>query len=276
MIINGKKIADKILKDLEIKRKKIKKPIKLGVILAGNHPVSLHYIKYKQKICKKLGVRFQLKQYPEQVSSNKLCQEIQIYQKQAKPTGLIIQLPLPRNLNTQRILNRVEYGRDVDCLSEKRMVKIFLNRNPEILPPTVAAILEIFKEYKINIKNQQITLIGYGTLVGRPLSAVLLNQGASLLVVQKSCKDLKAFTEKSDIVICATGQKNLLQKNMIKKGAIVLDAGASEDSSEKEKICGDVNFTAVQKKTRLITPVPGGIGPITLAMLMKNLFELMK
>lgn len=263
-ILDGKKIAGKILENLkkEIEKKRLK--LKLAVVLIGESPVSKIFIKEKQKACEFVGIGFQWFKFSSKISSTKIKKEIEKIVRNPVISGIVIQLPLPKKLNSQKILNLISSQKDVDVLSDK-------TRPVSILPPVVCAVSCLLKEYKITIKDKNIVLIGAGKLVGRPLASWLSKEKANIVIVDKSTKNISSLTKKADIIISGVGKPNLITGKMVKKGAVVIDAGTS---SEKGKSVGDVDFKSVSKKASYITPFPGGVGPLTVACLLENLVKL--
>jgi len=269
-ILDGKKISEKILSDLKKETKKLN--LKLAVVLVGEDPASLLYIEQKKKACEKINASFELFKFNQRISTTILKKKVIEIDKRSDISGLIIQLPLPEKINTHEILNAVSSKKDIDILSDENLGK-FYQGNINFLPPTVSGIAELFKKYKIKIIDKNILLIGMGKLVGKPLSIWLLNEKATFSVIGSSIKDITSFTKKADILISGTGKQNLIKGKMVKNGVVIIDCGSVK---LKGKIVGDVDFKSVSKKSSFITPVPGGIGPMTVAMLLWNLVKMNK
>ncbi len=261
IILDGKKLAEKILNKL---KKEANKKIRLAVILIGNSNASLGFIKQKRYAAKKVGVKFKLYNFDKKISEQALTKKINEIVKNKAATGVLIQLPLPKHINEQKILNLVPAINDVDALS----VDNFL-----VEPPSASGIMKMLKDYGIRIKGKKIVIIGRGKLIGRPLEILMRKIGADLTICDSKTKNLASETLKADILISATGKPNLVKKDMVKRGAAVIDAGFSKINN---KIVGDVDYKNVKNKTSYITPVPGGVGPVTVAMLMNNLIKLAK
>lgn len=261
-ILSGKKIAEDILNNLkkEIKSRKLK--VKLAVIWVGDDAASKVYIRKKREACKKIGAGFNLYHFKEKISAKNIEKEIKKITDNKENSGVIIQLPLPGKKDVRRILNLVPNNKDVDVLSEGNF-REFSRGRLSIVPPTVGAILAILKEYKISMKNKYVVIVGAGRLVGKPLSAWMGRQPAKFSVLDKNTKGLQYFTSKADILISGVGKPSLIKGDMVKKGAVVIDVG------------GDVDFNSVSKKAGFITPVFGGVGPLTVACLLKNLVILL-
>ena len=278
IILDGKKLAEEILDNL---KKEIpaqggsasggkNRRLKLAVILVGENPVSQIFINQKKKACERVGIDFKLYQFPKKISSQELKKEIEKITKDNSNSGIIIQLPLPSKFIPEEFLNLIPEEKDIDVLSEKSLGK-FYQGTLKILPPTVQGILEIFKNYKIFLKGKNIVIVGAGRLVGFPLALQLLKEKATVSVLNEFSKDTPSFTKKADILISAVGKPNLIKGDMVKNGAIIIDAGTS---TKEGKLLGDVDFKSVSKKASYITPVPGGVGPMTVACLLQNLVKL--
>lgn len=266
-ILSGERVSRRILNSLKRKRKK---NLSLCVVQVGGNLVSGKYIEEKRKFAKELGVEFRLVVLPSNISEMKLKQQIEKIGKDKKVTGMIVQLPLPSKLNTQRVLDLIPKAKDVDVLSSASFSAFALGTLP-ILPPTVAAIALFLKETKKKLEGSQVAVVGVGRLVGLPTALWLAQQGATISLIQKETRNASQLILKADIVIAGVGKPGLITGKMIKKGAVVIDAGTSVEASS---IKGDVDFESVAKKASFLTPVPGGVGPLTVACLFKNLFLL--
>lgn len=267
-ILDGKKLSEKTLFKLKKEAKNLN--LKLAVVLVGRNPVSQIFVNQKRKACQRVGIDFQLFKFSSKINNLKLKEKVIKIAKKPDVSGLIIQLPLPRNIKTQEILNLVPEEKDIDVLSEENLGK-FYQSSLLILPPTIAAIRHILKNYRIRIKGKNIVLVGGGRLVGKPLTIWLLREKATFSVVNKFTKDISLFTKKADILISGAGKPNLIKGKMVKENVVVIDCGTSK---VKGKIKGDVDFNSVSKKASYITPVPGGVGPVTVAMLLSNLVKM--
>ncbi len=271
-ILDGKSIAKKIHTETaqlvaSLKDKGI--TVKLAVILVGDDPASALYVKKKGQAAKKVGMEFELHAYPSTITRSALEKEIKKIQKDTKLSGLIIQLPVPDDFYPG-ILDVVEPRFDVDCLTEYNLGKLVMNTNV-IVPPTPGAVLTILKEIDVNLKGKKIVMIGGGVLVGKPLSVLLMNMQATVITCNEFTKDLHKYTQDADIVISGVGKKHIVTKDMIREGAVVIDAGVD---FENNQMFGDVDFERVQHKASYITPTPGGIGPLTVAHLLWNTAKL--
>ena len=267
MNIDGKKIKDKVLNKLksEIGSEKLR----LVGILVGDHPGSRKFMELKEKAAKEIGVDFKLYEFPEDISTTKLRDELNKIAKQGVSHGIIIELPLPEQINTQYILNTIPIEKDVDVLSTKAQGAFFVGKS-NILPPAVEAVRIVFEEHDIDIKGKDIAIFGYGLLIGKPIANWLAMQGASVFVINEFTKHPEEISKEADIIISGVGQSGLIKEDMVKKGVVVVDFGYSKDGK------GDVDFDSVSKKASLITPVPGGMGPVVVAAVLKNLRKLNK
>ncbi|MFH1181201.1 MAG: bifunctional 5,10-methylenetetrahydrofolate dehydrogenase/5,10-methenyltetrahydrofolate cyclohydrolase [bacterium] len=289
VILDGKKLAEEILTNLKSRGKKLK----LAVVLVGGDSIAQIFINQKRKACEKIGVNFELFKFPTEISGTELRAEIKKIVSDSDNSGVVIQLPLPEQINdVQEILNLVPPKKDVDVLSEESLGK-FSQGTLLILPPTVSGISHLLERYRINIKGKNIVIVGAGRLVGYPLALGLLRQNATVTVLNRHTQDLSSFTKKADILISGVGKPSLIKGNMVKKGVVVIDAGSAMEkrkavgdevcplrgfpsSSPSLRLVGDVDFQSVSKKASYITPVPGGVGPLTVACLLDNLVELNK
>ncbi len=268
IILDGKKLAEEILKRLKKEAEGLL-PIRLAVVLIGRDPVSLNYIKQKQKTAERIGVDFILYRFKNDISEKQIVNRIKKIIKNKVNNGIVVQLPLPKHINEQKILNLIPKEKDADALSVD---------NHLVEPPTASGIMEILKEYGIKIKKKRVVIIGKGKLVGKPLAILIKKTGANLVICDRKTKNIVEQTKKADILISATGRSNLVKGNMIKNGAVVIDAGfiRCKTKDGKYKITGDVDFEKVKEKAGYITPVPGGVGPMTVAMSFNNLIKLVK
>ena len=239
--------------------------------MVGQDKSSKSYIRQKQKTAARLGIDFHLFALPQKTSLTQLKNTIAGVQKELKPSGLILQLPLPRPEFTEEALSAIDPSRDADCLTPANLGRLILNEKHVLLPPTVSAILEIMLKQKIKLNGKKIVIVGHGLLVGRPLAVVLSGRGATVTVCHSQTKNLAIITREADIIITAVGKYNLLRGRMIKPGAIVIDAGIS---FHQGRMYGDINLTEVSAKASFVTPTPGGVGPLTVIALLVNTLEL--
>ncbi len=266
-LIDGYQIAEEILQKTKRKVTLLKKKgitPHLGVVFVGSDDRSAVYIRKKGEAAKEVGMEFSLFQFSEKISEKKLIEEIHSIQKNSL-TGLIVQLPLPDHLYTPHILNAINPKIDVDCLTHENLGKLIMKWG-DLTPPTPGACLDCIHSIEPNLVGKNIVILGAGTLVGKPLSIMLVNERATVHICNSKTKNLKKLCTEADIIVTGVGKKDLIRGNMVKKGAIVVDAGVC---FEKGKIYGDVNIAEVSKKAH-VTPTPGGVGPITVAKLLWN------
>jgi methylenetetrahydrofolate dehydrogenase (NADP+)/methenyltetrahydrofolate cyclohydrolase len=264
-IINGKKIAENILKKLKTEVSRAKSVPVLAVVLVGDDKPSATYIRNKEAAAKAVGIKFLLYKFPASISEEQLIGKIRGIQNQALD-GIIIQLPLPRKFDKKKVLNELKPQIDVDCLSWVSLGKLVIADN-HLVPPSPGAVLEILKFHKINLTGKHVVLVGQGDLIGKPLTNILIHMPVTLTTCNKETRNLGKITREADILITGVGKKNLITGDMVKKGAVVIDAGVSFSDG---KMYGDVDFASVSKKASLLTPTPGGVGPITVAKLLEN------
>jgi methylenetetrahydrofolate dehydrogenase (NADP+)/methenyltetrahydrofolate cyclohydrolase len=266
-ILDGRKLAERILEKLrkEVKSRHLK--LRLAVILTGNGQISRIFINGIEKDSQIAGIDFKLFKFPAKIKPERLKKEIEKIVINSANSGLVIQLPLPKKFLPEEFLNLIPEEKDVNVLSEKSLGK-FYQGTLKILPPTVEGILSLFKNYKIKILGRDIVILGVGRLVGFPLATQLLKEKATVSVLNEFTKDAPFFTKKADILISGVGKANLIKQDMVKKRAVIIDAGSS---IKRGKLVGDIDFKSVSKKVSFIAPVPGGVGPMTVACLLKNL-----
>lgn len=269
MIIDGKKIADKLNKKTVVLVKKLKKrgiSPKIAVVLVGDSKPSQVYVTQKEKLAKKLGFDFELIKLKNKITTIELKDKIISLQKQKNLCGLIVQLPLPKKINTFEILNCLDYEIDIDCLGAYGLGRLYQDKR-ELEPPTAGAVMEILKNLKVKFIGKDVVIIGAGILVGKPLATILMQERATVTVCNSATKDLKKKCLGADIIVTGAGVRNLVKASMVKKGAIVIDAGFSFVNG---KSYGDADVTALDKKGVWVTPTPGGVGPVTVSKLMFN------
>lgn len=269
-IVDGHKIASQIYirlkRQVRVLVQQGHQP-KLGVVLVGNHKPSQTYVRKKSEAADACGVEFVLLHLPSNISTTGLITELhQLQQKRYGLTGLIVQLPLPKQVNTGKVLESISSSIDVDCLSQTSLGKL-VTGSYWIEPPTPGAIIEILRYHKVPLVGAKVVIIGAGSLVGRPLANMLFHEQATVSVLNRSTRNLSAYTKTADIVVTGVGHHGVLTGAMIKPGAVVVDAGVSFVGKQ---MYGDIDFASVLKKARIVTPTPGGVGPLTVAKLIEN------
>jgi len=272
IILNGEKIAKKILAKVKRKIDKNKLNLKLAVVSLGSDRIGRLYVEKKKEACEKVGIKFFLFQLKKNIKEKNLKKQIKEIVQKKDISGVVVQLPLPKKFNREEILSLIPSFKDPDLLSPASLAE-FWGGTLKIEPPIVKAVEYFLKEYKISLKRKKVVLVGLGKLVGKPLAIWLFKQGADFAVVEKDTRDAFSVIKKADIIISGAGSPKIITGEMVKKGAVVIDAGLS---TEKKRLLGDVDFDSVSKKASFITPVRRGIGPVVVACLLENLVELNK
>lgn len=269
--IDGKALAQSVLKNVQTNVEELAlKHIhpKLAVILVGEDPASLSYVKIKERTCEQVGIIWQQYSLPSTVSEKELSDLIVSLNDDSSVHGILVQLPLPHQIDTNNILELIDPEKDVDGFHPLNVGNLFLDASREgLVPCTPKGIIKIIDSENIDLQGKEITVVGHSNIVGKPLATMLLNRNATVTVCHSSTKDLKQHTQNADVVIVAVGKPNLITADMVKDGVIVIDIGCNKVNG---KLCGDVDFTEISKKAALITPVPGGVGPMTVACLMEH------
>ena len=275
-ILDGKKLSEKIKKEVKLETEKLKeKGITpgLAVILVGEDPASKVYVNMKAKACENSGIKSFLYKFDENIKEEELLLKIEEINKNPDIHGLLVQLPLPNHINTTKILESVAPEKDVDGFHPYNVGRLVTGLD-SFAPCTPLGVMELFKEYNIDVKGLDACVVGASNIVGKPMQALLLNQFATVDICHIYTKNLAEHTKRADIVIVGVGKVNLITADMVKEGAIVVDIGINK--LDNGKLVGDVDFENVSKKVSYITPVPGGVGPMTIAMLLKNTIKATK
>ena len=267
-IINGKEIANLLKQEIKDKITSIKEQLTLAVIQVGNNPASDIYVNNKKKMCEEIGINFILYKY-EQTTTDEIVTKIKDLNEDNKITSILVQLPLTDNLDKTKIIESIDSKKDVDGLTSQNIGKLYSNL-PAIIPCTAYGILKILENKEIELSGKDIVIIGRTTLVGIPLGALLMNKNATVIICHSKTKNLEEKTKNADILIVAAGKKHLITSEMIKQDQIIIDVGITR---EDNKLYGDVDFDNCLDKCNMITPVPGGVGPMTIIMLMNNIIE---
>ncbi len=266
-IINGREIRNNILQSLKSDIELLPhKPI-FSDILVGGDSASMQYVRMKEKTATDIGIEFLKAQFDESITTEELLSEIDKLNSTPRMCGLIVQLPLPAHIDTKKVLDRIDPSIDVDATGEVNSKK-FYDGNPGFIFPTAQAVMEIINSLDVDLKNKNFVILGKGDLVGKPVYKMLNNIGITPVVVDRSTEDIGSVTRNADVLICATGRAGLIDKTMIKEGVIIIDAGTSESYGS---IVGDVNTLGIEDVASVLSPVPGGVGPVTVACLMKNI-----
>lgn len=269
-ILDGKALSEEILDSLKSKARVLKPS--LTVISVGEDPASKVYIRQKKLACEKVGIDYQEICLPNDIKQHELIARIQELNQDQNVTGLIVQLPVPEHLYVPEIIRAIDPKKDVDGFHAYNLGKMFLSPEFEDLPPaTPAGIICLLEKYEIFVKGMEAVVVGHSNIVGKPISTMLLNRNATVTTCHIFTKDLKSHTQKADLLIVAVGKPNLITAEMVKKGAIVIDVGMNR--LPDGKLVGDTDFENVSQKASFITPVPGGVGPMTVASLMSNVIR---
>ncbi|WP_198546660.1 bifunctional methylenetetrahydrofolate dehydrogenase/methenyltetrahydrofolate cyclohydrolase FolD [Helicobacter pylori] len=271
VLLDGQALAYDIEKDLKNKIQTITvqthKSPKLAVILVGKDPASITYVNMKIKACERVGMDFDLKTLQENITEAKLLSLIKDYNTDQNISGVLVQLPLPRHIDTKMILEAIDPNKDVDGFHPLNIGKLCTQKE-SFLPATPMGVMRLLEHYHIGIKGKDVAIIGASNIIGKPLSMLMLNAGASVSVCHILTKDISFYTQNADIVCVGVGKPDLIKASMLKKGAVVVDIGINHLNDGR--IVGDVDFTNVQKVAGFITPVPKGVGPMTIVSLLEN------
>ncbi|MFP6209001.1 bifunctional methylenetetrahydrofolate dehydrogenase/methenyltetrahydrofolate cyclohydrolase FolD [Helicobacter pylori] len=271
VLLDGQALAYDIEKDLKNKIQTITaqthKSPKLAVILVGKDPASITYVNMKIKACQRVGMDFNLKTLQENVTEAKLLSLIKDYNTDQNISGVLVQLPLPRHIDTKMVLEAIDPNKDVDGFHPLNIGKLCTQKE-SFLPATPMGVMRLLEHYHIGIKGKDVAIIGASNIIGKPLSMLMLNAGASVSVCHILTKDISFYTQNADIVCVGVGKPDLIKASMLKKGAVVVDIGINHLNDGR--IVGDVDFTNAQKVAGFITPVPKGVGPMTIVSLLEN------
>ncbi len=268
MLIDGKKISEEKLQELKNKLVTYNIQLGLAVIQVGNDPASEVYIRQKEKIATQLGYKFIHKRFPSAVSEQELIDVIQSLNNDSSIHGIIVQMPLPKQINPSTIHNTILPSKDIDGLSTTN-TGLLIHNEQCLVPCTPKGIIDLLDAYNIKLEGANVVIIGRSILVGKPLANLLINRHATVVVCHSKTQNIKKFTQMADIIIVAVGIKHFLTADMVKAGSVVIDIGINREGS---KLYGDVDFANVEPKCSYITPVPGGVGPMTVYELMNNVF----
>ncbi len=269
-IIDGKAISSEIKQEVKTEVEQLKKsgiqPC-LAVVLVGENSASKVYVNNKKKACENCGIASISYELPEETTEAELLELVQKLNEDKKVNGILVQLPLPKHIDDTKVILAISPKKDVDCFHPQNVGALHTG-GEGFLPCTPAGILELIKRSGYDITGKECVVIGRSNIVGKPVAMLLLQQNGTVTICHSKTKNLAEVCRRADIVVVATGKRNTLTKDMVKQGAVVIDVGMNRD--EQGKLCGDVDFEEVKKVAGAITPVPGGVGPMTIAMLMKN------
>ncbi len=271
VILDGKKLRDKIFEDLKAKLDKMAQKPTLAVILVGENPASQIYVRNKKKTAEKLGINSISIEYPSEITENELLEKIDELNNDENVTAILVQLPLPAHIDKNKVIDKILPQKDVDGLTPYNLGKLFSGEEPYVYPCTPKGILLLLDEYNIELEGKHVVVVGRSNLVGKPVAQLFLKRNATVTMCHSHTKNLADITKTADIVVSAVG-KNVIGEKMLKSNCVVVDVGIFRD--ENGKISGDVDFENVSKVAAYISPVPGGVGPMTIASLMLNTVEL--
>ena len=271
IILDGKKLRDKIFENLKQRLNNMSEKPTLAVILVGENPASQIYVRNKKKTAENLGINSIVINYPADISEKILLDKIQELNNDNKITAILVQLPLPKHIDKFKIIDAIAPEKDVDGLTPYNSGKQKSGEEPYVYPCTPKGILLLLDEYNIELAGKHVVVIGRSNLVGKPVAQMLLNRNATVTMCHSHTKNLSDITKTADIVVSAVG-KNIIGEKMLKSDCVVVDVGIFKDVNGK--ICGDVDLTSASKIAAYISPVPGGVGPMTIASLMLNTVEL--
>ena len=273
-IIDGKALAQKLRARIREDVRRFKEErgadIGLAVVLVGEDPASQVYVRNKIKACEEVGIRSDSYRLPAQTTQEDLEQLIDALAQDARVHGILVQLPLPRHLNAESALKRIPASKDVDGFCAENVGNLSMGRET-LVACTPNGVMEMLREYGVDPKGKRAVVLGRSNIVGKPMAMLLLNADATVTVCHSKTRDLAAVCAEADILVAAVGIAKFVKADMVKEGAVVIDVGMDRD--ENGKLCGDVDFEQVQEKAALITPVPGGVGPMTITMLLSNTVE---
>ncbi len=287
ILIDGKKVSGDIKSELKLEIEELKsrtgKVPGLVVIIVGNDPASEVYVRNKHKSCIETGINSVVLNLPEQTTEEELLDLVKSYNENPEFHGILVQLPLPKQINEDKIIRAIDPKKDVDGFHPTTVGEM-VTGNPTFLPCTPAGVVELLKRYEIDPAGKHVVVVGRSNIVGKPAALLLMQKkkfaNAIVTVCHSAAKDISIFTKQADILIAAMGVPKFIKKEMVKGGVVIIDVGTNriEDPSTKTgyRLVGDVDFEAVSEKASYITPVPGGVGPMTIAMLLKNTVKAFK
>lgn len=268
-LLDGKALANDILDKLALKVKQLDEAPHLVVIQVGNDPASSVYVRNKERTAKRVGITSETIKLSKHITQNELLEIIDKYNNDASVNGILVQLPLPEHIDEQVILEAISPVKDVDGFHPLNVGKLNIGQK-QMIPSTPAGIMELLKANHIELEGKHVVIVGRSNIVGKPLAHLLLEANATVTIAHSRTKDLKQLTKLADILVVAVGQPELITSDYVKTGAVVIDVGINRTETGLK---GDVNFNDVKSKVAAITPVPGGVGPMTIAMLMNQTYQ---
>ena len=273
-IIDGKALSEKVLKEIEKEHSELEKKVGrkagLAVIIVGENPASQIYVRNKIRACEKVGFHSETIRLDENITEENLLLEIEKLNNNSNIDGILVQLPIPKHIDGLKIINAISAEKDVDGFHTTNIGKMMIGDETGFLPCTPAGVVHMFEEYNIELEGKDVLVIGQSNIVGKPMTLLLIKKRATVQVCNSKTKNLSEKLQKADVVVAAAGSPKLIKATDVKEDVVVIDVGISRVDG---KLCGDVDFEEVSKKASFITPVPGGVGPMTIAMLIKNTFK---
>lgn len=274
IIIDGKEFSKKILEEIsneqkEIVERKNLRPAGLAVIIVGENPASQVYVRNKTRACEKVGFYSETIKLEENISENDLIKKIEELNENDKIDGILVQLPLPKRIDELKVINSIKPEKDVDGFSNVNVGKMIIGDESGFLSCTPYGIMQLLEGYDIDVDGKDVVVVGRSNIVGKPMTMMLIQKGATVQVCNSRTKDLSKKLKKADIIVVAVGVPRMIKATDVKEGVVVIDVGINRVDG---KLCGDVDYEDVAQKSSYITPVPGGVGPMTIASLIKNTF----
>lgn len=275
-IIDGKKVSADVRAEMAKEAELLKQKgitVTLAVVIVGDDPASRVYVNNKKKACAEIGYNSKEFALPAETTQEELLALVNTLNQDSEINGILVQLPLPKHIDENAVIEAISPLKDVDAFHASNVGKIMIG-DYDFLPCTPAGVMEMLKAYNINVNGKDCVVIGRSNIVGKPMAMLLLHQNGTVTICHSRTKNLAEVCRKADILVAAVGRAKFVTADMVKEGAVVIDVGMNRD--ENGKLCGDVDFDGVKDKTSAITPVPGGVGPMTIAMLMKNTLKAAK
>ena len=266
-IIDGKEISAKVKEEVRAEVERDKLNVGLAVVIVGDDPASRVYVNNKKKACEFCGIKSFEYALPAETTEKELLELVDTLNADKKVNGILVQLPLPKHLDEKKVIERISPQKDVDAFHESNVGKIMIG-NYAFLPCTPAGCMELIHSTGVDVSGKDCVVIGRSNIVGKPMAMLLLHENGTVTICHSKTKDLAEVCSRADILIAAVGRPNFVTADMVKEGAVVIDVGINR--LDNGKLCGDVKFDEVSEKAGFITPVPGGVGPMTIAMLMRN------
>lgn len=272
-IMDGKALSEKIYERIKTEVSKLEKKPTLAVIITSDNEAGKIYVRNKKRACENTGINSITVEFDETVSDEEFLSKIDELNKNPEVDAIMVQLPIPRHLDTEKILNSISPEKDADGLHYINAGKLFTGQIPNSVACTPKGIIRILDEYGINVEGKHAVVIGRSNLVGKPIAQLLMQKNATVTHIHSKSKNIEFFTKNADIIVVATGKPKMLKGDMVKEGVVIIDVGISRVDG---KLSGDVDFDSIAPKASFITPVPKGVGPMTVAMLIQNTLELSK